>query len=104
MTKVKQLIELIDDLEVTMQQLGQWQETPPDEQALLSQQPFAIDTLTPSEWLQWIFIARIRLLITQNQPLPSGFSIAPYFEECWKEQSQLTPLLTIIQKLDEVCR
>lgn len=104
MTKVKQLTELIDELELLMQQLGQWQATPPSKQALSSQQPFAIDTLTPSEWLQWIFIARIRLLIEQNQPLPSGFSIAPYFEECWKEQPQLIPLVTIIQKLDEECR
>lgn len=104
MTKVKQLTELINQLELIMRQLGQWQETPPSEQALLSQQPFAIDTLTPSEWLQWVFVARMRGLIALGQPLPNGFSIAPYFEECWKEQSNFTPLVTIIQELDEVCR
>lgn len=104
MTKLKQLTKLIDSLALLMQQLGQWQEIPPSEQALSSQEPFAIDTLAPNEWLQWVFIVRMRELLNQQQPLPSGFAIAPYFEECWKDQPQLAPLLEVVQKIDEVCR
>lgn len=103
MTKEKQLVELVDALEGEMRKLGQWQQHSPSVEALSSQEPFAIDSLTPSEWLQWIFVARIRLLLKQNQPLPTGFAMAAYFEECWKEEQMMNPLITIIQQIDKVC-
>ncbi|MFM2589177.1 YqcC family protein [Vibrio sp. TBV020] len=103
MTKEIQLVTLLDALEGELRNLGQWQETSPNDQALTSQEPFAIDTLAPQEWLQWIFIARMRGLLTTNQPIPVGFSMAPYFEENWKEQPSMTTLVNLIQQVDKVC-
>ncbi|WP_394127111.1 YqcC family protein [Vibrio hepatarius] len=104
MTKEKQLVELVDALEGEMRKQGQWQQHSPSVEALSSQEPFAIDSLTPLEWLQWIFVARIRLLVKESQPLPTGFAMAAYFEECWKEEQGMTPLITILQQIDKVCR
>ncbi|MDC5822863.1 YqcC family protein [Vibrio europaeus] len=104
MTKEKQLAALIDCLELSMKQLELCCSEQPSEQALESQQPFALDTLEPQAWLQWVFIRRVRVMLEQEQPLPSGFSLSPYFEECWKEQSSLHPLIEILRQIDEECR
>lgn len=104
MTKQQQLRDLIDALEAELRAQSCWQATPPSEQALSSQEPFALDSLTPCEWLQWVFITRFRALINANQPLPSGFSMAAYFEQSWLEQPEFSGVIEIIQQIDEVCR
>lgn len=103
MLKQNQLIELLNQLQADMQALELWQQQPPSSVALQSEQPFAVDTLAPEQWLQWVFIVRIRRMIEAKQPLPSGFAIAPYFEQCWQQQSHYTPLLVRLALIDEVC-
>ncbi|RTZ15390.1 YqcC family protein [Vibrio aquaticus] len=103
MTKQKQLVELVDALEQEMRSHHLWKSTQPSAEALSSTQPFAIDTLEPQEWLQWVFIAKVRVLIAANQMLPSGFAIAPYFEECWKERAEYVSLIKFVQQIDKVC-
>ncbi|WP_237485552.1 YqcC family protein [Vibrio hippocampi] len=78
-----------------------WQWHAPDLERLQSQQPFAVDTLQPEQWLQWIFIARIEALIAAGAPLPNGFSIAPYFEEVWKHQPDYQPIIQLLTQIDE---
>lgn len=74
-----QLVDLLHQLETQLREHKLWQYTMPSEQALQSAEPFAIDTLHPHEWLQWIFIARMHALVKNNQPLPRGFSRALFF-------------------------
>jgi len=103
MTKEKQIAELLNAVEAELRRIGLWQAQSPSEEALSSQEPFALDTLEPRQWLQWVFIPRFRALLTMNQPLPTGFSIAPYFEENWKGRSEYSALIALIHNLDEVC-
>lgn len=98
------LFSLLQQLEAELRICGLWQSQAPNAAALQSSQPFAIDTLAPHEWLQWIFLPRLHQLMTENQALPRGFSIAPYFEQAWLEQAELAPVLTILYQIDEVCR
>ncbi len=98
------MAELLQELEARLQKHELWQETTPSAQALQSVEPFAIDTLHPHEWLQWVFIARMRVLIESNLPLPSGFAIEPYFSEVWKQQPHYGELLNILQSIDELCK
>lgn len=102
MTQVEQLSKLLDKLEVEMQANGTWQTQAPSESALMSVEPFAIDTLLPHEWLQWIFIPQMRFLITQNSSLPAEFSMAAYFEESWKTEAQFCAVIRVIQQIDKV--
>lgn len=93
-----QLEHIINEL----QQLSLWQSTPPGPDAFLSEAPFAIDTMDPHEWLQWIFIPKMQALIDQNGALPTGFALHPYFEEAFKQQHQFEQLLSLIKQLDEL--
>ncbi len=95
---------LLNELELALKQCQLWQDIAPSEEALASQQPFAIDTLAPHEWLQWVFIERMRALLNAGQRLPQGFEIAPYFEECWKDSPQYTSILLTLRQIDEVAR
>ncbi len=94
-------IALLDELELQLRAIDCWQDNEPSSQALASTEPFAIDTIEPQQWLQWVFIPRIRAMIEINQPLPSGFSMAPYFVECWQQQTQYFPLLAVIRRIDQ---
>lgn len=96
-----QVSALLAQLEAQMSALQLWQASSPSQAALSSEQPFAIDTLEPNEWLQWIFIVRINALIEQNQPLPTGFEILPYFEQVWKNQQEMETLLETLAQLDK---
>ncbi|MDO5054438.1 MAG: YqcC family protein [Pasteurella oralis] len=90
----------LQQLQAVMQELALWQVTPPEENAFLSEQPFALDTMSPTEWLQWIFIPRMRALIERGEMLPSKISITPYLEEALKDMADLDKLLHPISEIE----
>lgn len=91
-------------LQTVMNELGLWQIEPPSEEAFASTEPFAIDTLTPTEWLQWIFIPRMHALCESQQPLPNQIAISPYIEEALKEHERLQDLLKPLLELEELLK
>lgn len=97
------LATLLDELEVTLRAADLWQVTPPNPQALASQQPFAVDTLLPHEWLQWIFLPKMRQAMAMNA-IPRGFALEPYFSEVWKTQPDHHAALAVILQIDKVCQ
>ncbi|WP_261815777.1 YqcC family protein [Vibrio gallicus] len=97
------LKKLLLQLTERLQNAQLWDVEPPSTSALSSQQPFAVDTLKPQQWLQWVFIPRMQQIIADAQPIPSGFSLTPYFEEVWKQELDMTAIIEIIQSIDEAC-
>lgn len=100
----KQTQEQLNELQKIMQKQGLWQSLPPSPEALQSSQPFAIDSLTATEWLQWIFIPRMQALIDSKQPLPTQIAISPYLEEALKEETYLAKLLRPIIAIEELLK
>ncbi|OOF69755.1 YqcC family protein [Rodentibacter caecimuris] len=89
-------------LQETMQQVGLWQEIPPEQSAFMSQEPFALDTMSAEEWLQWIFIPRMLALLDSGADLPSQIAISPYIEEALKEFCELETLLMVLRKIEDL--
>ena len=54
---------------------GWWDEVSPSAQALSSVEPFSVDTLDFEQWLQWIFLPRMKLILEQDLPLPNASGI-----------------------------
>ena len=100
----QQFSQLLNDIEQEMQRIGLWQVVPPKPDAFLSEHPFAIDTMHSYQWLQWIFLPRMRAIIDANGDIPRNFSLHPYFEECLKEDMQVIIFLQLIKKLDELVK
>ncbi|MDF7667478.1 YqcC family protein [Orbaceae bacterium ESL0727] len=101
MTYNDKITAQLDAIQQEMQKIALWQSLPPPADAFLSEQPFAIDTLAAQEWLQWIFIPRMRALIDAKAELPRHFSLHPYFSEALKEAENVADLLALIKQLDD---
>ncbi|WP_433737140.1 YqcC family protein [Pseudomonas putida] len=54
---------------------GWWDEASPSAEALSSVEPFSVDTLDFEQWLQWIFLPRMKAILEQNLPLPNASGI-----------------------------
>lgn len=76
--------EILIDIEKELRELQLWEYESPSEDALASTQPFAIDTLTFPQWLQFIFIPRLYMMVEQRLPLPRVSGVKPMAEEYFK--------------------
>ena len=47
-------------IEAELKRLGWWSAGPPPDEAFHFVRPFAMDTLAFSQWLQWVFLPRVR--------------------------------------------
>ena len=101
--KEEKLRLLLNQLEDELRLQNLWQSELPSEEALASSLPFAIDTLTFVQWMQFIFIVRMRLLLQLKQPLPENIAVAPFAVEYFKnlncQSAQIIVLITSIDLL-----
>ncbi len=93
---------LLTELEGSLKSSGLWSGMPPSPEAMASQEPFCVDTMSFSEWLQWIYIMRLRAMIEHGSDLPAGGCLTPYAEEAFKHMGKdASQLLDIISRLDQ---
>lgn len=97
-----ELNDALARLEAAMRAGSMWRQDEPDEVALSSQEPFCVDTLTMPQWLRFVLIARLQVLIDQHLPLPNGSQIAPAAELYLKEYSNgaRLPVVGILHEID----
>lgn len=96
-----QLIQsYLAQLESLLKQHKLWQSAPLDAQAYSSTVPFCHDTMAFEQWLQFVLIEKMRALVTNQQPLPSNFSIAPMGELMLENKSGGTEVTALLKKLD----
>jgi uncharacterized protein YqcC (DUF446 family) len=62
---------------------------------LASQEPFCVDTLEFAEWLQWIFLPRMKQLIEAGDELPAVSGILPMAEIVYQERGFETRALLV---------
>lgn len=92
---------LLGEIEGEMRSAGLWQQNAPSTDALASTVPFAIDRLSFPEWLQWIFLPRMREVVEAGQPLPARCQIAPAAEVYFSERGIPSGrLLDLLAELD----
>nr|WP_133005205.1 YqcC family protein [Marinobacter sp. JH2] len=75
-------------IEIALRSMDAWQEQPMPPEAFESTQPFCLDTMNFTQWLQFVFVARMKLLLETGQALPSVSGIAPMAEEYFRGQSE----------------
>jgi uncharacterized protein YqcC (DUF446 family) len=99
----RQAASLILPLEQELRRLELWDEAAPLPAALQSPLPFCCDTLRLEQWLQWVFIPRIRVLIETAQPLPFSCGIHPMAEEVFRHANPSpSDLLALLLQFDEL--
>lgn len=99
--RLHQLADVVLELERELRRIDEWERSPPSAGALRSDMPFCIDTLSFTQWLQWILLPRMRELIEYNQVPPFPCHITPAAEECLsREQPHAHTLLPLLRRLD----
>ncbi|MGQ7249974.1 YqcC family protein [Halomonas sp. V046] len=71
------LAAALRDLEATMKAVNLWRMDKPEPAAFNSQQPFCIDTMSLPQWLRFVFIVRLQVLVEHRSPLPASCDVAP---------------------------
>lgn len=95
------LAEILMDIEKELRELQLWSDEVPSAEALASQQPFAVDTLSFQEWLQFIFLPRFYAMIEAKAPLPAVCGVAPMAEQVFQGVNLYTsPLIAHLQRID----
>lgn len=93
--------EILIDIEKELRELRLWEQEMPPQEALASTQPFAIDTLTFPQWLQFIFIPRLYFMVEQRVALPSVSGVKPMAEEYFKVLSlNSSALIWHLERID----
>ncbi len=101
--KIQQIEHYLFEVEVELRRLNYWQEGPPTADALSSELPFCHDTLKFTQWLQFVFLRRMKMLLESSAKLPSVCGIAPYAEEYFKTSNDdVSVLLEHLKALDKL--
>ena len=101
-TDLERIRALLEELAFELKTLNLWQIQQPSAVELSSSAPFCCDTLAFEQWLQFVFIPKLSMMINQQQSLPAKISLTPMAEEAFKHLSvNAKPLLDVIQKIDK---
>ncbi|ABC28746.1 uncharacterized protein conserved in bacteria [Hahella chejuensis KCTC 2396] len=98
-----ELADVLLGLESELRRMGLWREDQPHEDALASVTPFCADTLEFHEWLQFIFIERMKVIVEYRAPMPPMRSgIEPAAEMAYQGRlGQVAGLLASLRQVDE---
>ncbi|HSC83542.1 MAG TPA: YqcC family protein [Pseudomonas sp.] len=101
-----QIAALADQLlliERELRVLGWWAHVAPAPEALASQEPFCVDTLSFEAWLQWLFLPRMKVLLESAGPLPSASGIRYMAEEVYRgREREVLGLLNALGEFDRL--
>ncbi|MFJ3484717.1 YqcC family protein [Pseudomonas sp. NPDC090202] len=102
----KRFLQIADQLlliERELRILGRWEDVPPSDEALSSREPFCVDTLDFDQWLQWIFLPRMKTILEQDLALPNASGILEMAQMVYAtratETRQLQELLAQFDRL-----
>lgn len=97
----QRVFTLLEELEHALREQQLWTAESPSAEALMSQEPFAVDAMDFNEWLQWLFIPRLKMMIDNQMPLPKGANISAMGEVfCQVKCISTTKLLDCLNQID----
>lgn len=79
-----QVADCLLGIEMALRKLDMWATERPPEEAFRSTEPFCLDTLTFPQWVQFVFLERMKVIVEKGHPLPSVSGIAPMAEEYFR--------------------
>lgn len=97
-----EVAEHLLEIEAELRRLAFWEEHPPSRATLTSPLPFCHDTLKLTQWLQFVFLVRMKALIEKGAPLPTECEIAPYAEEYFRAAEETERLQEILADIDRL--
>ncbi|GGE71687.1 hypothetical protein GCM10011533_25050 [Streptosporangium jomthongense] len=79
-----QVADCLLSIEMELRKLDMWASQRPPEDAFRSTEPFCLDTLAFTQWVQFVFLERMKVIVENGHPLPEVSGIAPMAEEYFR--------------------
>lgn len=95
-----QVADCLLSIEMELRQLGMWETERPPADAFQSTEPFCLDTLVFTQWIQFVFLERMKQIVENDHPLPAVSGIAPMAEEHFRGRPESG--LQLIRELEVV--
>lgn len=90
-------------IERELRMAGLWGRHSPSAEALASEHPFCIDTLTFEQWLQWVLLPRMKVLLEEDLPLPGASGVTEMAEVVWAARADsLAGVMRALQEFDRL--
>ncbi|WP_224371038.1 YqcC family protein [Hyalangium versicolor] len=87
-------------IEAEMKAIGVWSAEPLPESAYRFQRAFAADTMSFTQWLQFILIPRVRTIIEQGEDFPQGSNIGAQATREFAGYDRAARLTTLVSEFD----
>lgn len=99
----QRLADSVLQIEIELRRLDAWHSEEPPEEAFQSTMPFCADTLDFTQWLQFVFVERMKVIIENEHPLPGVSGIAPMAEEHFRGREQsVQELIKELERIDQL--
>lgn len=96
----QQVTTLLHQIETALKEAGLWATAAPSAEAMQSTMPFFCDTMPLENWLQFVFLPRMRALVDGHLPLPQQIAVCPMAEEAFQAVDQ--PMLVLINRIADL--
>jgi uncharacterized protein YqcC (DUF446 family) len=95
----REVIRYADLIEAELRHIGYWQNEPLRPEQMKFTQAFAMDTMTFAQWLQFIFLPRVREAAAENQ-FPSSSSVGTQAVREFDGSLEADALITLLSEFD----
>ncbi|MEN5240292.1 MULTISPECIES: YqcC family protein [Pseudomonas] len=92
----QRILDIADHLLLIEQELkvqGWWSADTPSDKMLASTVPFAVDSMSFEQWLQWIFLPRMKLILEHGLALPNASGILVMAETVFVDRPEQSRVL-----------
>jgi uncharacterized protein YqcC (DUF446 family) len=100
----KTVEQRIDAIEAEMKRAGMWQNTPLPAEAYEFRQAFAMDTMAYSQWLQFVFIPRVRQIIAGDGAFPASSMVGAQAVREFDTVPEASDLTRLLSQFDALFR
>lgn len=98
-SRKSRVAEKVDAIEAELRRAGMWQETPLAEEKYRFKSAFAMDTMAFSQWLQFIFIPRVREAIEHDR-FPSSSEVGAQAVREFDGDPNAAALVSLLSEFD----
>lgn len=89
-------------IEAEMRRIGMWQAEPLPEMAYAFQEAFAMDTMAFAQWLQFVFVPRVKSIVAARGEFPSGSSVGTQAIREFDGYDEASHLVSLLGEFDEL--
>lgn len=97
-----QIADCLLEVERQLRLLDLWSALPIEPEKMLSQQPFAVDVMAFNEWLQFLFLPQMKVILEQSGGLPQQSHISPMAEEFFRSHEPASALIQVLRDFDDL--